>query len=406
MAKLGNVELINHIVEAIIEVIGRRSSERYAVVVINNVIIEMQQQYDFFKQITVTSSQYVETGDTIKVETKINKIEPDLFAEGMKTFLAELVVSAGKTAGYYFIKELKETMKTADVTALEKKGIDLDFLQLRQAVSRKEPTEEEDSSTVGMLKHLISTIFLILDAELNRERALILLTETFDDLGELYPVLEYITIHDIRFTQADESIWIAPDINNYSEKEISQAIQALLLKINNLKDYKIIHFKEKLFNRLRPRDQVFFENMGVDFSELEISNALVFKQVMHAILDVLGKASTPSYAVLFMDTILKKVDDKFEFLRFVKIDPTRYSQGAGAITVMTNFDDLTSIQTGRAIQKIMEEIVKTLVGEARLHFVEEFKKSVESSLLKQIEEDMGVNLHIVQLRQNFTNPEV
>lgn len=396
-----NTELLYHMLKSIIEVIGRRSSERYAVVMINNVLEEVQKEFDFLQTITVASQQYVETEDSVQVDEKLNDISDDTLSKGLKLFLSQLVLSAGKTAGYYFIKELKESMSTRHVQGLEKKGIDLDFLQLRQAAKKEEPKQEEFTiSTV--IKHLINSVFLVLNAETSRENTVVLLTDTLDDLSETYPFLEYITIHDIRFTQSDESIWIAPDMSTVNERKIGEALQAFLIKINGSETLRISHFKDKLQGHLQRRDKYYLENIGVDFSVLDISNTAIFKQVMTAILDVLGKASTPSYAILFVDTVLKKVDDKFDFLSYVKIDSTRYSEGNDAITVMTNFDDLSSIETGRAIQKIMEEIVKTLGGDARDSFVEEFKHSISKKLLKQMEDEMGVNFHIVKLREQLT----
>jgi len=103
---------------------------------------------------------------------------------------------------------------------------------------------------------------------------------------------------------------------------------------------------------------------------------------------------------LAIDTVLKKVDAKFNFLKYVKIDSTRYSDGINAISIMANIDDVNSLDMGRAIQKLLEEIIKTLGDAGGQYFIDEFKNSLEKCYLVQIEE-MGVNLHIVQLRQNF-----
>jgi hypothetical protein len=57
-------------------------------------------------------------------------------------------------------------------------------------------------------------------------------------------------------------------------------------------------------------------------------------------------------------------------------------------------------ELGRGLQKIMESLIKSLGDEAGHNFVEKFKKRLGKAYILRIEE-IGVNLHMMELRQNL-----
>ena len=140
--------------------------------------------------------------------------------------------------------------------------------------------------------------------------------------------------------------------------------------------------------------------MGVRFEAIQISHEAVFRHVMKALIAVLGKTSTTQYAVFALDTILKKLDAKYNFLNYVKIDPSRYSEGYEAISIMTSIDALKPLDAGKGIQKLIEEVVNTIGEEIGQHFIQEFKGNLGKIYITRMEE-MGVNFHIIQLRQDL-----
>ena len=140
--------------------------------------------------------------------------------------------------------------------------------------------------------------------------------------------------------------------------------------------------------------------MGVNIDVLQLTQVRVVQNVLKALIDVLSELSTQNYAVLTIDNVTKKLGDKYEFLKYIKIDSMRYSEGIDAISVLPEIDIVRPSEVGRGIQKTVEETVMSLGEEAGQHFIEKFKKRLGKAYVLRIEE-MGVNLHMIDLRRNL-----
>ena len=77
-----------------------------------------------------------------------------------------------------------------------------------------------------------------------------------------------------------------------------------------------------------------------------------------------------------------------------------FSDGIEAIIVPTEVNSLRGSELGRGIRKIMEDIINSLGEEAGSEFVKKFKSRVGKAHLMRIEE-IGVNLHLMELKQNL-----
>jgi len=404
MPEIQTSELITHLLLSVIDVIGRRSSERYAIVLIKEVIGDLEKQYKFFKNINIQTAQYSEIEDTVTVTSKIDKVAKQDLCDGLRELLARIVSSAGKTAGYFFIKELKETMKTTYVNAFSSMDLDLDYLQLRYVV-KKETTEQLDTTKTGVIRRFISCLVEILREEYSLDMAIEIISDVLDEGSTPYPVLDYITIQDVRFTQGDESIWIAPDMNEINEEKIGKALEHILMSIHTYEERIITSLQEKLVLRLSKKDYSLLEKWGVNFSLLVVNNTELLKHVLVVILKVLSRSKTPKYATSLLETIIVKVVPRFEFLKAVSIDTKKKTILDDSVVITGELQGVTKSETGRAIQKIMDELIKELKGDLHEHFLDEFKKRMTKTQLRQLEYELGVNLYIIQLRQELTNPK-
>ena len=161
------------------------------------------------------------------------------------------------------------------------------------------------------------------------------------------------------------------------------------------KPFNIDDFKRQLTLDYRTK----LDQMGVDFTHRQLGNSVVFTKVIKAIIDVIGQTSTNNYAIYAMNSFLKKIDTKFDFLKNIKITPLD-SDELCDINIMANLDDLSDTEIRRSIQKLLEEIVRSIGDELEEIFINEFKKSLEKNCLSRIEE-IGVNLHMIELRRDL-----
>ncbi len=400
MPPLENRELTIGLLKTVVDVIGRRTSEVYAVVVIDRIIGELRKKYDFLKYIQIKVAQYWESVEIVNVEPDINKVDQEKLNIFIIEFFKKLTTSMDKSTGYYFIREIKENLPLNFESIMKKSGIDLDLLQLEYITEVKVLNKLKIENS-EMLKIVLKILFDIMDIESDRKNAIQTLNYIVTRLKMEYDFLEHVEINDVMYMQGTDVIVVSKNIDTIEPKKIGDLIQRVLQETNrSLKEKGGYQFIERFRNRLTDDYLIKLEEIGVNLDIIQLTHEALVKHVIKSLVDVLSEASAQSYAVLAVDNVLKKMDDRYGYLKYVKIDDTRYSEGINAISIPAGLNTIRSSEIGRAIQKIIESIAVSLGDEAGQYFIERFSQRLGKTYLMRMEE-MGVNLHMIQLKQNL-----
>jgi hypothetical protein len=400
MPRFENEEILGSILKSTIDVISRRTSEAYANVVIGNAIRELSEKHSFLRYVEIKDTRHTELFEAVTIASDLNRVEPQKIGKATIEFLEKIIKSMGKNAGYYFIKEIKEDLPNDYEKTIKELGIDLDLLQLVFITEIKQSLKSQIRNS-DILKHSIKTLFDILDREIGRDYAFSTISEVVERFRTEYSLLEYVTINDIRSIQNVDLVSVMPNIDELEPTNVGTAIQKIIQEINYLLgEQGGFTFIEKFRNNFNEDYISKLGEMGININVLQLSQVLVVQHVLKALIDVLSELSAQSYAVLTIDNVTKKLGDKYEFLKYIKIDSMRYSEGIGAISVLPEIDIVRPSEVGRGIQKIVEETIMSLGEEAGQHFIEKFKKRLGKAYVLRIEE-MGVNLHMINLRRNL-----
>jgi hypothetical protein len=400
MPRFENEEILGCILKSIIDVISRRTSEAYANVVIGNAIRELSEKHSFLRYVEIKDTRHTELFEAVTIASDLNRVEPQKIGKATIEFLEKIIISMGKNAGYYFIKEIKEDLPNDYEKTIKELGIDLDILQLEFITEIKQSLKSQIRNS-DILKHSIKTLFDILDREIGRDYAFSTISEVVERFRTKYSLLEYVTINDIRSIQNVDLVSVMPNIDELEPTNVGTAIQKIIQEINYLLgEQGGFTFIEKFRNNFNEDYISKLGEMGVNINVLQLSQVLVVQHVLKALINVLSELSVQSYAVLTIDNVTKKLGDKYEFLKYIKIDSMRYSEGIDAISILPEIDIVRPSEVGRGIQKIVEETIISLGEEAGQHFIEKFKKRLGKAYVLRIEE-MGVNLHMINLRRNL-----
>jgi len=157
-------------------VIGRRTSEAFANVIVGNTVKELEDKYSFLRNVHIKGTKYTEIFEIITIDQDIEEIEKNKLGTTMREFLENIILSMGKNAGYYFIKEIKEDLPFPFVESIKEIGVDLDFLQLKFITEIKE-FSKFNIENHDILKNVFTTIFEILDRNIGRDSAYLILNE-------------------------------------------------------------------------------------------------------------------------------------------------------------------------------------------------------------------------------------
>jgi hypothetical protein len=400
MPQMANKEIFSIILRSTIDVIGRRTSEAYANVVICSALNELKEKYDFLQYIEIKGTQYNEIFDTVDIKQDINNFETKEVGEAAKFFIKKIIGEIGKSAGYYFLREIKEDIPYDYEQYMKEIGVDFDFLQL-QFITEIKTNSKMQIENSDVLKFIFKTLFDILDREIGRDSAYITLSEYNLRLSTKYEVLKYIKINDIRVIQGIEVINVDKNVDSFRSTLVGTAIQKIIQELNfsfiEQGNFSII---EKLKDRLNA-DYIFkLGEMGVDLNVIQLKQSLIVKHVIKALIDIVNETTTQSYAVLMVNNMLKKHEDRFEYLKLINIDSSRFSEDIDAIIVPEEIEKVRESELGRGLQKVMETLIKSLGDEAGRNFVDKFKKRLGKAYILRIEE-IGVNLHMMELRENL-----
>jgi hypothetical protein len=140
--------------------------------------------------------------------------------------------------------------------------------------------------------------------------------------------------------------------------------------------------------------------MGVTIIAHGVGYEAIFKQVIKALIDILGKTSTENYAIFVVNSFLRKIDSTYKFLKYVKVDSAAGQGELYHITITDNIDSISETDARRAIQQLLETILQSLGEKVRNEFIQRFKNSLEKKYLLKIEE-IGVNFHMLELHQEM-----
>jgi hypothetical protein len=232
MPPLENRELTIGILKTVVDIIGRRTSEVYAVVVIDRIIGELRKKYDFLKHITIKVAQYWESVEIVNVEPDINKVEQEKLNLFMIEFFRKLTTTMDKSTGYYFIREIKENLPLNFETIMKKSGIDLDVLQLEYITEIKVLNKLKIENS-EIIKIVLKIIFDILDIESDRKSAIQSLNSIVTRLKMEYDFLEHVEINDVMYMQGTDLITVSKNIDTIEPKKIGDLTQRILQQTKN-----------------------------------------------------------------------------------------------------------------------------------------------------------------------------
>lgn len=397
--ELEQSDVIKRLLQSIVKVISRRSSEDYALVMVGNTIKKLQDKYDFLNYIDIKATRYSEIENIVTIDPSINMVEPEEIGKAIQEIVGIIVTAIGKNAGFFFIKEIKNKIGPNYELSIRNMGVDFDFMQFSFEVDKKQ-TRKLTIETSDVFRRVLKTLIILIEKENGRSGAISIIKKIIEEYANKYDFLKNVTIIDIRYTLGANEINVSQEIDKLEPIHIGKAIEDIIVGVHRSleelgKSLPVDEFKRQLTSEYRTK----LEEMGVNLKKKQFEHSLVYKNVIKALINVLSQASTQRYAVFALNSFLKKIDTKYDFLKHIKIIPVESNELCN-VSIMINLDDISETDIRRSIQKLLEEIIDSLGEDLRQRFINEFKNCLEKNCLSQIEE-MGINLHMLQLRQDL-----
>jgi len=136
----------------------------------------------------------------------------------------------------------------------------------------------------------------------------------------------------------------------------------------------------------------------------KMENSEVIKEVLTKMINISGRKTNKGHAVYIMDSSLKKLLNKYDFLKHVEIKDTRFLEDVDPVSVMTDLDSVPQIEVGKAIHEIISTMNDSLGKDAGYFFIKELSRNIKDDYQTPIK-NMGVDLSLMQLEREVKELE-
>lgn len=400
---LNTADVTKKFIETIIEIIGRKTSEEYAAITIRNILQKLHSTYPFLAEIQVKNSRSIEMEEKVSAHDALNAIAPKQVGVALKELVTIIMNSLGKTAGYFFIREAREKIGIDyEMMLLKTMDVDLTLMQSNYIVKKKSVNLLEIHNS-DVLRRFLKAFIDALEKQTSKIFAITFLIRQLTQLQQLYPFFDAVSVQNIRYTLGSEDIRIQPTLDSVDPKEVGKAICSILQQTDkelielgrnsiagDLKSHLTMEYLSKL------------ADMGVTITAYSVGYGAVFIQVIKTLIEVISKTSNENYAIIAVNSFLRKIDTKYQFLKEAKVQPAEEKDGMYHIMVSEEIDSITETDARRATQQLLGIALESIGEKKNGEFIQEFKSTLEKKYLLKLEE-IGVNFHMIELHQAMSS---
>ncbi|MCX6671199.1 MAG: hypothetical protein NTX92_04710, partial [Euryarchaeota archaeon] len=225
---LDTADVTRQFIETIIEIIGRKTSQEYAAVTIQNLVKKLQLTYPFLREIEIKNTRSLEMEGSVSVKDALNTIAAKDVGRALKELVTKIMISFGKTAGYFFIRETREKIGIEyDRFLLKTMNVDLSLMQSTLIVENKSINILEIQKS-DVIRRFLKVLLEAVEKQTSKSFAIACLKQHIDKLRQSYPFLDFILINDIRYTFGPEEIVVQQQVNTIELQDLGKALTSIL----------------------------------------------------------------------------------------------------------------------------------------------------------------------------------
>jgi hypothetical protein len=399
---LDSAEVTRQFLETIIGIIGRKTSQEYAVVAIQNLVKKLRVTYPFLREVSIKNTRSLEMEGSVVVNDLLNTTPPKDIGRSLKELLTKIMSSLGKNAGYFFIRETREKIGIEyDTFLLKMMDVDLTLMQSTLIVENKSVNILEIQKS-DVVRRFLKVLLESVEKQTSKSFAIACLNKNLDVLRPSYPFLNFIVINDLRYTLASEEIVVQSEVNTIEPFNLGRALTSLLKetdttltdlgKYTTIRDLKT-HLTTEYLTKLKEMG-ITIVSQGIDYNAL-------FNHIIKVIIEIISRTSSENNAITVVNSVLRTLDTKFEFIKNIQVEAAKDQGEESHVVIGSNLDTISETDARRSIQNFLEGITEAGGEKINQGFIQEFKDSLDKKYFVKLEE-MGVNLHMIELHKEMS----
>ena len=136
----------------------------------------------------------------------------------------------------------------------------------------------------------------------------------------------------------------------------------------------------------------------------KLSNAEILNYVLDCMLRVVGKKKSNLFAITTLAEIIKNLEQKHPFLRYITIDTKVFSETWIAVSVDQEIDTIEEKQIGRAVNDIINKLSKCIKSDEGYYIIREIRDELKYEMETNLQR-FGVDLNIKQFEYGIFKDE-
>jgi len=136
-----------------------------------------------------------------------------------------------------------------------------------------------------------------------------------------------------------------------------------------------------------------------------LTNSEVVKHTLQALISKIGRRTSEGFAVITIDKILKELEAKYDFLKYIEVQNTIYSEGMGAVNILPDIDSVESSVFYKFINDLIRYAVRHLKRGADFFFIRELREAIDDIADLKLEQK-GIDLRHMQVQYIVNRKQV
>jgi len=133
---------------------------------------------------------------------------------------------------------------------------------------------------------------------------------------------------------------------------------------------------------------------------VENTNSYVLGQILCAIYHVASRRTTRSFAAKVIGSIVKNLQNQYDFLKYVTINDKGVLDEKEVIAISPDINTITKQRIGKSIEAIVRIVYMDIIGKAGLFFISEIKRHAGENIIMALRE-YNVDLASLQVEQHY-----
>jgi hypothetical protein len=139
----------------------------------------------------------------------------------------------------------------------------------------------------------------------------------------------------------------------------------------------------------------------------KIKNSDIMKEVILMLIMITGRRSSETIAAAFMEAILKSLEEKYDFLKYITVKNITYHEGIrrDTISIKSKISSVKPEVIGDAIETIIRVLCMDLEEDTGLFFIKELQDRLHEKYVLDLRK-RGVDLELLKLEQKHLHEQL